>query len=119
MMSPRVQATLLLIGDQAALHAEGLRLQGYQVVTAAHVLEAEALGPRLGLAHLDLVILDFQVAEADTLVQGWGARAPTLPFILVSNSRMPGWLDPPVVWWLVTPLTLDTLVMVVRDVLGS
>jgi hypothetical protein len=32
---------------------------------------------------------------------------------------MPGWLDPPVVWWLVKPLTWDTLLMAVHDILGS
>jgi DNA-binding NtrC family response regulator len=119
MNSPRVEATLLLIGDQSHLHAEGLRLQGYQVLTAAHVLEAEAIGQRLGLEPIDLVILDLQVCEGHTLLQRWGARHPHLPFILISDGCMPGRLDPPVAWWLATPLMLDTLLVVVRDVLGS
>src|SRR2546423_8671099 len=61
MPSPRVQGTILLIGDQdemQATRAEGLRLQGYQVLTAATGLAAEAIGQHLGLDYLDLVILD-------------------------------------------------------------
>jgi DNA-binding response OmpR family regulator len=61
MSSPRVQGTILLIGDQdevQATRAEGLRLQGYQVLTAATGLGAEAIGQHLGLDYLDLVILD-------------------------------------------------------------
>ena len=100
MIFPRVQATILLIGDQAdvwATGAEGLRRQGYQVLTAAHVSEAEAMGQRLGLAHLDLVILDLQGREGETLVQRWGAQAPQLPFILISDDPVPGRLNLPVV----------------------
>jgi hypothetical protein len=101
----------LLIGDQDAVHAtrtEALRRQGYQVLTA-----------------LDLVILDLsgtdapQVGEGYSLVQRWGAQAPQLPFILIGDDRLPSWFDPPVVWWLATPLALDTLLMAVRDSLGG
>jgi DNA-binding NtrC family response regulator len=128
MTSLRVQATILLIDDEAdvrATRAEGLRLHGYQVLTAAHVPEADAIGQRLGLEHLALVILDLswtddpQVSEGYTLVQRWGAQAPQLPFILISDDRMPDRLDPPVVWWLAKPLTLDTLLMAVCDSLGT
>lgn len=128
MISPRLQAIILLIGDQAdvrATRAEGLRRQGYQVLTAAHVLEAEAIGQRLGLEYLDLVILDLQrshdpqVREGYALVQRWGTQAPQLPFILISDDPMPGRLDPPVVWWLTKPLTPDTLLMAVCDSLSS
>jgi CheY-like chemotaxis protein len=128
MTSPRVQGTILLIDDQAdvrATRAEGLRLHGYQVLTAAHVPEADAIGQRLGLEHLDLVILALQrthpqqVREGYTLVQRWGAQAPQLPFMLISDDHMPDRLDPPVVWWLATPLTPDTLLMAVRDSLST
>jgi hypothetical protein len=103
-----------------ATRAEGLRLHGYQVLTAANGPEAEAIGQHLGLEHLDLVILDPpQVCEGGILMQCWGAHAPHLPFILISGAPMPGWLDPPVVWWLVKPLTWDTLLMAVHDILGS
>jgi CheY-like chemotaxis protein len=128
MISPRVQATIVLIGDQADVQttrAEGLRRQGYQVLTAAHGPEADALGQRLGLAYLDLVSLDLsrsddaQVREGYVLMQRWGTQNPHLPFILISDDPMPGSLDPPVVWWLANPLTLDTLLMAVRDILGS
>jgi CheY-like chemotaxis protein len=128
MSSPRVHGTILLIGDQDAVQAtraEELRRQGYRVLTAAHGLEVEAIGQRLGLTSLDLVILDLswtddpQVSEGYTLVQRWGADAPHLPFILSGDDRIPSWFDPPVVWWLATPLALDTLLMAVRDILGG
>jgi CheY-like chemotaxis protein len=128
MSSPRVHGTILLIGDQDAVQAtraEELRRQGYRVLTAAHGLEVETIGQRLGLTSLDLVILDLswtddpQVSEGYTLVQRWGADAPHLPFTLIGDDRMPSWFDPPVVWWLATPLALDTLLMAVRDILGG
>jgi two-component system response regulator FlrC len=120
MMTP--QATVLIVEDDAGMRQfleDVLRLHGYQVLTATDVPEAEATGQRLGLEHLDLVILDLQVHEGDTLGQRWGAQAPHLPFILISDDRMSGRLDPPVVWWLAKPLTPDTLLMAVRDSLGS
>jgi CheY-like chemotaxis protein len=61
MISSGLQAIILLIGDQdevQATRAEGLRLHGYQVLTAANGSEADAIGQHLGLEHLDLVILD-------------------------------------------------------------
>jgi CheY-like chemotaxis protein len=128
MTSPRVQAIIVLIGDQAeaqTARAEELRRQGYQVLTAAHGSEADALGQRLGLAHLDLVILDLsrtddaQVREGYLRMQRWATQNPRLPFILISDDPMPGSLDPPVVWWLANPLTLDILLMAVCDILGS
>jgi DNA-binding NtrC family response regulator len=128
MTSPGSHATILLIGAPAAVRAtraEALRRQGYQVLTAAHGREAEALGQRLGLKSFDLVILDLswtdgpEVGEGYSLVPHWGASAPHLPFILISDDRLPSWFDPPVVWWLATPLAPDTLLTAVRDSLGS
>jgi DNA-binding response OmpR family regulator len=120
MMTP--QATVLIVEDDAGVRAfleEVLRRQGYQVLTATDAPEAEAVGQRLGLEHLDLVILDLQVREGDTLGQRWGAQAPHLPFILISDERLSGRLEPPVVWWLAKPLTADALLMAVRDSLGA
>jgi DNA-binding NtrC family response regulator len=114
-------ATILIVEDDAGGRAfleAVLRRHGYRVFTAAQVPAAEALGQGLGLESLDLVILDLQVREGDTLVQRWGAHAPHLPFILISDNPMPGRLDPPVVWWLAKPLTADTLLTAVRDSLG-
>jgi DNA-binding response OmpR family regulator len=119
-MSP--PATILMVEDDAGMRAflaEVLRRHGYEVLTAADVPEAEALGQRLGLESLDLVILDLQVREGDTLGQRWGAQAPHLPFILISDERLSGRLEPPVVWWLAKPLTADALLMAVRDSLGA
>jgi hypothetical protein len=87
--SRRVQSTILLIGPSAEGHATGaavLRLQGYEVLTAANGPEAEVLGQRLGLEHLDLVIRPPR------------HTSPHLPFILVSDGALPVRLDPPVVW---------------------
>ena len=39
--------------------------------------------------------------------------------MLISDGPLPVQFDPPVVWWLVKPLTLDTLLAVVRDILDS
>jgi DNA-binding NtrC family response regulator len=123
MISSGLQATILLISDQdevQATCAKELRLHGYQVLTAANRSEAEAFGRHLRLEHLNRAILDLpQVREGEILMQRWGAQAPHLPFILISDDPMPGWLDPPVVWWLVKPLTLDILLMAVHDILGS
>jgi DNA-binding response OmpR family regulator len=119
-MSP--PATILMVEDDAGLRAflaEGLRRHGYEVLTAADVPEAEALGQRLGLESLDRVILDLQVREGDTLGPRWGAQAPHLPFILISDERLSGRLEPPVVWWLTKPLTADTLLVAVRESLGA
>ena len=116
------QATVLIVEDDAGMRQfleDVLRLRGYQVLTATDVPEAEATGQRLGLEHLDLVILGLQVHEGDTLGQRWGAQAPHLPFILISDDRISGRLDPPMVWWLAKPLTPDTSLTAVRDSLGS
>ena len=91
-------ATILMVADDAGMRAflgEVLRRQGYEVLTAADVPEAEALGQR------------------------WGTQAPHLPFILISDERLSGRLEPPVVWWLAKPLTPDTLLVAVRDSLGA
>jgi DNA-binding NtrC family response regulator len=119
-MSP--PATILMVADDAGMRAflaEVLRRHGDQVLTAADVPEAEALGQRLGLESLDLVILDLQVREGDTLGPRWGGQAPHLPFILIRDERLSGRLEPPVVWWLAKPLTADTLLVAVRDSLGA
>jgi DNA-binding NtrC family response regulator len=126
-MTPsRLQATILLVADQidvrAAL-AEVLRLQGYQVLTAASVPETEAIGQRFGLEYLSLVIIDLRPIhdrwgrEGYDLVQRWGIQAPHLPFILISCNLLPDKLDPPVVWWLAKPLAPEILLAAVRDTL--
>ena len=73
MSSPGVPGTILLIGAPAevqATRAEALRRQGYQVLTAAHGREAEAIGQRLGLQSLDLVILDLSWTDDPRSVRG-------------------------------------------------
>jgi DNA-binding response OmpR family regulator len=120
MMPP--PATVLSVADDPGVRAflaDVLRRHGAGVLTAADLPEAEAIGRRLGFEALDLVILDLQVCEADTLGQRWGAHAPHLPFILLSDERLAGRVDPPVVWWLAKPLTVDTLLVAVRECLGS
>jgi hypothetical protein len=73
---------ILVVADDAGVRAflaEGLRREGCQVLTAADVPAAEALGQRLGLESLDLVILDRQVREGGTLGRRWGAARAPLP----------------------------------------
>jgi DNA-binding NtrC family response regulator len=120
MMPPHT--TILIVEDDAGVRAflaEVLRRQGYEVLTAAAVPGAEALGQGLGLEALDLVILDLQVRGGDTLGQRWGTQAPHLPFILIGDERLADRLEPPVVWWLAKPVTADTLLVAVRDSLSS
>jgi DNA-binding NtrC family response regulator len=128
MAALRLQHTILFIGDQVGVQAElstSLRRHGYQVLTAATRREAEAIGRGHGLAHLDLVIMTLpsspytQAHKMEALVQRWGAQALHLPFIVISPAPMPTRLAPPVVWWLATPVTSDTLLIAVRDTLGS
>jgi hypothetical protein len=127
MAKARVPITILFIAHQvwewAAPLIGALHRHGYYVLPAATVREAEAVGQDLGLASVDLAIMTLQpsphdqMLEASTLMHHWGVHVPHLPWILISNDPLPDRLASPVVWWLATPLTPDTLLAVVRDTL--
>ena len=69
-----------------------LSFQGYSVVTASTVQEAEEVRQRLDVAHIGLVICDVHLTddasmrEGYRLYQGWTQAHPALPFILVSGD---------------------------------
>jgi hypothetical protein len=101
-------------GEWAESLIDALRRQGYHVLLAATVREAEGLVPLLGLASLDLIITTVQPRLQDPCELG----VSHVPCILLSAAPPPDRLAPPVVWWLATPLTPETLLAAIRDTLG-
>jgi len=122
-------ATILLIDDQEGIRyslAHVLRLQGYEVLTAASEAEAEAIRERMGLEGLALVITNIrltrtpQAREGYALLQRWQPLAPRLPFVLISGEPM--YQDLPevragAVRLLVKPFLLETFLAAVREAL--
>jgi hypothetical protein len=119
MPEARVVITIAFVTQQAGGWAEplidALRRQGYYVLRAATVREAEVLVALRGRASLDLVITTVQPRLQDQT--GEMCVAP-VPCLLISDAPPPARLAPPVVWWLATPLTPETLLAAVRDTLG-
>ena len=128
MMRP---AIVLIIDDLESLRdalAEILRDVGYQVVTAASVLAAEAIHEHLGPTGLDLVITNLRLTrhpharEGADLILRWHALAPDLPFILMSGDLRPhDTADVPlkVVWYLSKPFTAEVLLNTVQEAMRS
>jgi hypothetical protein len=119
MAEARVTTTIAFVHPQDPGWAEPLidtlRRYGYHVLLAATVREAEALVAILGLASLDLIITTVQPGCQDQT----GVRCVAyVPWILIGDGPTPDGLAPPVVWWLATPLTPETLLAAVRDTLG-
>jgi DNA-binding NtrC family response regulator len=85
---------LLIDDDQATcfLLSQALVSQGWEVVTATTVQEAEAAGRRLGPEALGLVIADVHLSgnlnawEGVELYTRWSGAHPTLPFLLISGD---------------------------------
>lgn len=84
---------VLVIEDDDALRRlleMALQYQGYLVVTAATVQEAEAALQQWGDAGLDLVISDINLTRGSLDQEGymlylrWSERYPSLPYILIS-----------------------------------
>jgi DNA-binding NtrC family response regulator len=85
-------ATILVIDALEGIReslAEVLRLEGYEVLTAATEAEAEAVHQHVGLA---LVITNIRLSRAPqarqgyALLQRWRPLAPHLPFVLISGE---------------------------------
>jgi hypothetical protein len=119
MAAARVPTTIAFVHPQDPGWAEPLidtlRRYGYHVVFAATVCEAEVLMAILGLASFDLIITTVQPGRQDQT----GARCVAhVPWILIGDGPTPDGLAPPVVWWLATPLTPETLLAAIRDTLG-
>jgi two-component system cell cycle sensor histidine kinase/response regulator CckA len=107
---------------------EVLRLQGYRVITAASVEQAEATKTQLGTQGIQLLIADVdlwpaaQARAGYALAQRWRATHPALPIILISGD--PRHEDLPEVRdgslkFLPKPFRLETLLEMVRRALGS
>jgi DNA-binding NtrC family response regulator len=123
--------TMLIVEDMVEVREtlyEGLSFHGYQVIPAATVQEAEEALQRLGVAAIDLVIADINLTrdssaqEGYALYQRWSVRYPALRFILISgdplNQELPA-IRAGVVRLLVKPFGINTLVEVVRELLGK
>ena len=107
---------------------EALGIEGYRIVTAATVEEAEAAKQRLGAEEIQLVITDVNLTPGSearagyVLAQRWRAQHPRLPFLLVSGDASTQ--DLPEVRagtlrFLLKPFRIDVFLETVRDVLGG
>jgi DNA-binding response OmpR family regulator len=80
------------VEDVRAFIAEVLSHQGYYVLTARSLPEAEAVRQRLGLEALALVITNLRLTrnphahEGVDLILHWHALDPQFPFILISSD---------------------------------
>jgi DNA-binding NtrC family response regulator len=119
--------TVLVVEDLEevrAVVAELLVLDGYQVLTARSLADAEAVRARLGLVALGLVITNLRLTrspeahEGIDLILRWHARDPALPFTLMSGDlRSPAMADLPVkaVWYLSKPFAMEAFRDTVRE----
>jgi DNA-binding NtrC family response regulator len=106
---------------------EVLSLQGYGVITAAGVEQAEATKTQLGVEGFQLLITDVNLLPAAqaragyAMAQRWRAMHPELPIILMSgdpsNEDLPEVRDGSL-GFLLKPFRMDTLIEVVRRALG-
>jgi DNA-binding response OmpR family regulator len=122
--------TILIVEDEAGMRAlleDILRLQGYRVLTAATVQEAEAARQRFSPGSIDLIISNIHLtasAQAHAgyaLYQRWRAQHPGLPFLLLSGDpATEDLLDirARAVRWLAKPFTPGELLEAARATLG-
>jgi DNA-binding NtrC family response regulator len=123
--------TVLVVEDLEevrAVVAELLALDGYQVLTARNLSDAEAVRADLGLAALGLVITNLRLTrtpeahEGIDLIRRWRAMDPSLPCILMSgNLDAPELADVPVqaIWYLSKPFALETFRDTVREAIRA
>jgi DNA-binding NtrC family response regulator len=123
---------VLVVDDEESVRevmAEALGIDGYRVVTAASVEEAEAAKQRLGAEGIHMVITDVHLTPEPearagyALAQRWRAQHPQLPFILISISGDSSTQELPEVRagtlrFLPKPFRIDVFLEVVRDALG-
>jgi two-component system, response regulator FlrC len=97
-------ATILIVEDDAGVRealVEILRPEGYGILTAATVQEAEEIKQQVTPGGIDVVIAnihltaDPEAREGYTLWQRWTALVPQLRFILISGD--PGNQDLPAI----------------------
>jgi CheY-like chemotaxis protein len=124
------QATILVVDDEEPVRetlVEVLSMQGYHVITAASVEQAEETKTQLGVTGIQLVITDVnllpaaQAREGYAMAQRWRAMHPELPLILISgdsrNEDLPEVRDGSL-GFLLKPFRLDALLEAVRGALG-
>jgi CheY-like chemotaxis protein len=126
----RVQPTILVVDDEEPVRealVEMLSIQGYRVITAASVGDAEEAKQRLGVEGIHLVITDVhltpgrQLRAGYALAQRWRMEQPRLPIILMSGD--PSNQDVPEVRdgslrFLLKPFRMEVFLEVVREALG-
>jgi two-component system, cell cycle sensor histidine kinase and response regulator CckA len=123
--------TILIVDDEEPVRQallEVLRLQGYRVLTAASVEQAEATKTQLGAEGIQLLIVDVnllpatQVRAGYALAQRWRATHPALPIILISgdpsNEALPEVRDGSL-RFLLKPFRMDALIAMARRALGG
>jgi two-component system response regulator FlrC len=122
--------TVLIVEDNAGVRealVEILRPEGYWVLTATTVQEAEEVRQQLTPGDIDVVIAnlhltaDREAREGYALWQHWTALDPQLRFILISGD--PRARDLPAiragaVRWLAKPFSPAEVLDAVRDALG-
>jgi two-component system, cell cycle sensor histidine kinase and response regulator CckA len=123
--------TILIVDDEEPVRQallEALRLQGYNVLTAASVEQAEATKAQLGAQGIQLLIVDVHLWPATqaragyALAQRWRATHPALPIILISgdpsNEALPEVRDGSL-RFLLKPFRMDALIAMARRALGG
>jgi DNA-binding NtrC family response regulator len=124
------QPTILIVDDEEPVRetlAEVLTMQGYAIITAASVEQAEAARAQAGIDGIQLLITDVNLSSAVdvragyALAQSWRAMHPELPIILISGD--PSNEDLPEVregslGFLLKPFRMEALIEAVRRALG-
>jgi DNA-binding response OmpR family regulator len=123
------QRIILIVEDEAGMRAllEDIpRLQGYQILTATTVPEAEAARQRVSPGGLALVIAKIHLIAAPearggcALAQRWRAQQPGPPFLLLSADPSTAELSDirtGAVRWLAKPFSPGELLDAVRAIL--
>ena len=106
---------------------EVLNMQGYSVIAAASVEQAEATKTQLSVGGIQLLITDVNLMPAAqaragyAMAQRWRAMHPELPIILISgdpsNENLPEVRDGSL-GFLLKPFRMDALLEAVRAALG-
>jgi CheY-like chemotaxis protein len=124
------QATILVVDDEEPVRetlVELLTLQGFRVVTAENVEQAEATRTQLGSGGIQLLITDVnlmpgaQARPGYAMALRWRAIQPDLPILLISgdpsNADLPEVRDGSL-GFLPKPFHMDGLLEAVRRALG-
>jgi CheY-like chemotaxis protein len=124
------QPTILIVDDEEPVRetlAEVLTMQGYAIITAASVEQAEAAKTQAGIDGIQLLITDVNLSPAVevragyALAQSWRAMHSELPIILISgdpsNEDLPEVRDGSL-GFLLKPFRMEALLEAVQRALG-